>query len=59
MGTVVAIFSRDRLNGLLKSSHKASTDSLVETFGVVDEKNIPMPVGIKLEAFSQKEAVET
>ena len=52
-------FSSDRRNGLLKISQKTFADLLVETFGVVDEKSIPMPVGIKLEEFSQDEPVGT
>ena len=52
-------FSRDRLNGLLKISQKTFADSLVEKFVVVDVKSIPMPVGIKLEEFSQDEPVGT
>lgn len=59
VGTAVANLSRDRLKGLLKISQKAFADSLVETFGVVDEKSFPMPVGIKLGAFNQEQAVET
>ena len=53
----VCQFPRDRLNGLL--SRKTVADWLVEKFGVVDVKSIPMPVGIKLEEFSQDEPVGT
>ena len=52
-------FSRDRLNGLLTISQRTFADPLVEKFGVVDVKSIPMPVGIKLEEFSQDEPVGT
>ena len=59
VGTTDANCSRYRPNGLLNISQKAFADSLVEKLGVIDEKSISMPDGIKLEEFSQDEPVGT
>ena len=51
-------YSRNRERGTLTISQQSFAEELMKKFGVTDERNVPLRVGVKLEEFDECEETE-